>query len=260
MAWRGRVSIHDDLSRLHEGARAADTSREIGYSSITQGEGSLDLLTESGARRGVFGDQPDGRFGIALWHRQGLRFLTDLLTEYEAVDADHDSRISDLGRRMIAVGNRMLDAEGRLDRHNDRIHDNDGRISGLGNRMVAAESTLGSHNSRISGLGERMLDVEGQGRAHNTRINAAQSRADSAYTRAGTGISNAATAQSRADSAYSRADSAYSRAGTAQSRADSAYSLASGRATQADIRRLETSIADLRGRLKNLEDWRNSLY
>ena len=185
MTWNGRVNVHDDLSRLHSSLRAADTSREIGYSSVTQGEGSLDLLTESGAVRAQIGDQPDGRFGVSIWHKWTLRFIPDLIEDLEAEDGSLSDRISDLGDRMISVGNRMLAAEGRLDSHNTRIHDNDGRISGLG---------------------DRMLDVEGQGRAHNTRINTAQARADSAWTRAGTALANAATAQARADNAHTRID------------------------------------------------------
>lgn len=177
MTWNGRVNVHDDLSRLHSSLRAADTSREIGYSSVTQGEGSLDLLTESGAVRAQIGDQPDGRFGVSIWHGGALRFLPDLFTDLEDEDDSLSGRISGLG-------NRMVSAEGRLDSHNNRIHDNDGRISGLG---------------------DRMLDVEGQGRAHNTRINTAQDRADSAWTRAGTALANAATAQARADAAYALA-------------------------------------------------------
>ena len=77
MTWNGRVNVHDDLSRLHSSLRAADTSREIGYSSVTQGEGSLDLLTESGDVRASLGDQPDGRFGVSITHRGSLRFLPD---------------------------------------------------------------------------------------------------------------------------------------------------------------------------------------
>ena len=178
MTWNGRVNVHDDLSRLHSSLRAGDTSREIGYSSVTQGEGSLDLLTESGAVRASLGDQPDGRFGVSITHRGSLRFLPDLFTDLEDEDVALSNRISGLGDRMVS-------AEGRLDSHNTRIHDNDGRISGLG---------------------DRMLDVEGQGRAHNTRINTAQDRADSAWTRAGTALANAATAQARADNAHTRID------------------------------------------------------
>ena len=192
MTWNGRVSVHDDLSRLHASSRAADTSREIGYSSVTQGEGSLDLLTPSGDVRASLGDQPDGRFGVSITHRGSLRFLPDLFTDLEDEDDSLSSRISGLGDRMVS-------AEGRLDAHNARIHDNDGRISGLGDRMVSAEGTLSSHNTRIGNAQSRADD------AHSNAATA-QARADSAWTRAGTGIANAATAQARADSAHNRID------------------------------------------------------
>lgn len=171
MTWNGRVTVHDDLSRLHASSRAGDTSREIGYSSVTQGEGSLDLLTESGAVRAQIGDQPDGRFGVSIWHRGQLRFIPDLIQELQDEDEALSGRISGLGDRMIS-------AEGRLDGH---------------------DSTLASHNTRIGNA---------QSRADAAHSNAAtaQARADSAWTRAGTGIANAATAQSRADSAHTRID------------------------------------------------------
>lgn len=171
MTWPGRVTIRDDLSRLHASSRAGDTSREIGYSSVTEGEGSLDLPTESGAVRAQIGDQPDGRFGVSIWHRGSLRFIPDLIQELQDEDEALSGRISGLGDRMIS-------AEGRLDGH---------------------DSTLASHNTRISNA---------QSRADAAHSNAAtaQSRADSAWTRAGTGIANAATAQARADSAHNRID------------------------------------------------------
>ena len=171
MTWNGRVNVHDDLSRLHSSLRAADTSREIGYSSVTQGEGSLDLLTESGDVRASLGDQPDGRFGVSITHRGSLRFLPDLFTDLEDEDEALSSRISGLGDRMIS-------AEGRLDGH---------------------DSTLSSHGTRLNGHDSTLA-------SHNTRIGNAQSRADSAWTRAGTALANAATAQSRADSAHDRID------------------------------------------------------
>lgn len=187
MTWNGPVTIRDDLRRLHESGRASDTSREIGYSSITQGEGSLDLIASDGSLAAVYGDQPDGRFGVSLIHKGALRFIPDLVTDLEAEDVALSGRISGLGDRMVS-------AEGRLDGH---------------------DATLSSHNSRINSAQSRADDAHGdaataQARADDAHGDAAtaQSRADSAYSRAGTGISDAATAQSRADDAYALASGA----------------------------------------------------
>lgn len=231
MTWNGRISIHDDLSRLHAQSRAADTSREIGYSSVTQGEGSLDLLTASGGVVASLGDQPDGRFGIAHLHGGALRFIPDVFSDLEAEDVSLSNRISGLGDRMVT-------AEGRLDAHNTRIHDNDGRISGLGDRMVSAEGALSSHGTRLGNIESKNAAQDSAISSHNTRINNAQSRADSAYSRAGTGIANAATAQSRADAAYALAGSA---------------------ATPGQITTLANAIQALGVRVKALEDWKASL-
>ena len=171
MTWRGRVSLGDDLRRLHESGRASDMSREIGYSSVTEGEGSLDLLTPSGDVRASLGDQPDGRFGVSITHRGSLRFLPDLFTDLEDEDVALSNRISGLGDRMVS-------AEGRLDGH---------------------DSTLASHNTRSTNAQNRADD------AHDDAATA-QSRADSAWTRAGTALANAATAQARADNAHTRID------------------------------------------------------
>lgn len=217
MTWNGRVTVHDDLSRLHASTRAGDTSREIGYSSVTQGEGSLDLITESGAVRAQIGDQPDGRFGVSIWHRGQLRFIPDLIQELQDEDVALSNRISGLGDRMVS-------AEGRLDGH---------------------DSTLATHNTRISGLGDRMVSAEGTLSSHNTRIGNAQSRADAAH-------SNAATAQARADSAWTRAGTGIANAATAQARADAAYALAAGASTPGDMNDL---IDAINARLGALRTW-----
>lgn len=171
MTWNGPVRLHDDLRRLHESGRASDTSREIGYSSITQGEGSLDVISQAGLVHAQIGDQDDGRLGVSIRHGGVLRFIPDLVQELQ----DEDVSLSD-------------------------------RISRLGDRMVSAEGTLSSHTSTLSSHNSRINTA--QARADNAHSDAAtaQSRADSAYSRAGTGISNAATAQSRADAAYALAE------------------------------------------------------
>lgn len=185
MTWNGPVTIHDDLRRLHESGRASDTSREIGYSSITQGEGSLDVISQAGLVHAQIGDQDDGRLGVSVRHGGALRFIPDLVQELQDEDVALSNRISGLGDRMVS-------AEGRLDGH---------------------DSTLASHNSRITTAQARAdkgvsdaAAAQSSANAAQSSANTAQARADSAYSRAGTGISNAATAQSRADAAYALAD------------------------------------------------------
>lgn len=172
MTWNGPVTIRDDLRRLHESGRASDTSREIGYSSITQGEGSLDVISQAGLVHAQIGDQDDGRLGVSVRHGGALRFIPDLVQELQDEDVSLSNRISGLGDRMVS-------AEGRLDGH---------------------DATLSSHNTRINSAQARADDAHGDAAT-------AQARADSAYSRAGTGIANAATAQSRADAAYALAES-----------------------------------------------------
>ena len=155
MTWNGRVNVHDDLSRLHSSLRAADTSREIGYSSVTQGEGSLDLLTEAGDVRASFGDQPDGRFGVSITHRGSLRFLPDLFTDLEDKDDAQD---------------------GRLDGH-------DTTLGQHGSRLDGHDSTLASHNTRIGNAQSRADSAWTRAGTALANAATAQSRADSAHDR-----------------------------------------------------------------------------
>ena len=182
MVWKSRVSIRDDLVRLHESSRAADMSRDLGYSSISMGEGSLDLIVGDNPddKRVVLGDQADGRFGISLWHRGGLKYVPDVLT----------------------------DAEDRISATEQKNGTQDHRLDAITTLAEASRDRLDGHDSTLA--------------SHDTRIGNAQSRADSAWTRAGTGIADASTAQSRADAAWTRAGNAQSAADSAASAASTA--------------------------------------
>ncbi|WP_087483531.1 hypothetical protein [Brachybacterium massiliense] len=178
MTWNGRVTVHDDLSRLHASSRAGDTSREIGYSSVTEGEGSLDLLTESGDVRASLGDQPDGRFGVSIWHRGSLRFIPDLIQDLQ----DEDDSLSG---RITTAQDTATNARGRADAAYTRGDDAWDRAG----RALADAATAQATGTNARG-----------------RADAAYTRADDAWDRAGRALADAATAQSRADSAHNRID------------------------------------------------------
>ncbi len=260
MVWRPRVTVHDDLSRIHQENRRMSVARSLGLSSITKGEGSLDLTTSDGGTKAVvFGDQADGRFGISITHRGKLSFLPDIFVAVED--------------RVTATEKKNADQDKRLDGHDADVRRIDAKNTQQDNRLSSAESRLSAHDSTLSSHNKRINAAQARADKGVSDAAAAHSRADSAYSRASTGISNAATAQARADSAYSRAstgisnaataqaraDSAYSRAGTgisnaatAKSRADAAYSLAQGRATQSQINSLKSNFSKLASEIDSL--------
>lgn len=235
MVWNSRVSVRDDLVRLHESSRAADMSRDLGYSSISMGEGSLDLIVGDNPddKRVVLGDQADGRFGISLWHRGELKYAPDVLTDAEDRISATEQKNSTQDHRLDAITTLAEANRGRLDVHDGRLGGIDTKNSTQDHRLDAITTLAEASRGRLDGHDSTLA-------SHNTRIGNAQSRADSAYSRAGTGIANAATAQSRADSAHTRIDGL-------------SY------ASPAQIAQLNDQIQVLRGRVKALEDWRASL-
>lgn len=229
MTWQKRVDVGDDLTRLHRSSRAADMSRDIGYSSVSMGEGSLDFIVGDDAEnlRVVLGDQTDGRFGIGLWHRGGMKYLPDVLEDAED--------------RITGTEDKNTQQDGRLDGHDDDVDridakngEQDGRLGSAEGRLSGVEGRMGTAEGRLDGH-------DGTLASHNTRISNAQSAADNAQDDADAAASAASTAQTRADNAYARADSAH---GRVDDLIDTANTLAAGLSdAKGDIARLESWIS-----------------
>ncbi|UVY83788.1 hypothetical protein NLU66_16500 [Brachybacterium sp. NBEC-018] len=162
MTWQKRVDVGDDLTRLHRSSRAADMSRDIGYSSVSMGEGSLDFIVGDDAEntRVVLGDQADGRFGIGLWHRGGMKYLPDVLedaedriTGTEEKNADQDTVI-DTKASKVYVDNTRDALQADIDTKASKTYvDNadgalSGRLDGYGSRLGDAEAELGTKASK----------------------------------------------------------------------------------------------------------------
>lgn len=243
MTWQPRVTVGDDLARLHDSSRAADMSRDLGYSSISMGEGSLDLIVGDDAdnTRVVLGDQSDGRFGIGLWHRGGMKYLPDVLESAEDRIAAAEDKNGRQDRRLDALDDDVV----RIDEKNGQ---QDGRLTGAEGRLTGAEGRLGSAEGRLDGVEGRMGSAEGRldGHdgtlsSHSTRISNAQSSANNAQSDADKAQAAAAAAASAASAAQTRADNAYSRAETAKDRADDAYALAGTKTTKTYVDGLHNS-------------------
>ena len=228
MAFPYRPSVHDDLRDLFGYRRVESTNRRLGSSSITKGEGSLDLWeTETGPVVARYGDLPDGSFGVGVAHRGAFVNISNLIGDTEDRLDGHDTT---LGQHSATLSS-----------HNTRITAAQSRADGAHTRLNGVDSTLSSHNTRISSAQSRADDAHGDAAT-------AQSRADSAWTRAGTGIADAAAAHSRADVAWTRADAA-------RKRADDAYAIASAAATSNKVAALEAEIDALQTQVGVMDSW-----
>lgn len=184
-------SPHDDLRDLFGFQRAERTARNLGLSSITRGEGSLDLYeTDDGPVTHRYGDLPDGSFGVGITHRGAFWNVSDLIGAGEDRDDGQDGRMdghaSRLGSaegrldahagRLGAAEGRLDSAEGRLDSHASRIGAVEGDAGGLGTRISNAEGRLDSHASRIGATETKNTAQDGRLDSHVSRIGALENR------------------------------------------------------------------------------------
>ena len=177
-------SPHDDLRDLFGFQRAERTARNLGLSSITRGEGSLDLYeTDAGPVTHRYGYLPDGSFGIGITHRGAFWNVSDLIGAGEDRDDGQDGR-------MDGHASRLGSAEGRLDAHA-------GRLGAAEGRLDSAESRLDSHASRIGA-------IEGDAGSLGTRISNAENRLDTHAGRIGATETKNTAQDGRLDSHVSR--------------------------------------------------------
>lgn len=161
-----QATVGSNLRELFQHERLATTSRDLGNSSITRGEGSLDLYqTDSGPVVASFGDLPDGSQGVGVLVGGVMRNAGGLFGEQ--------------GSAISGLGTRMGSAEGRLDSHASRLGATENGISALGGRMSTAEGrittlqgTVGGHTSSISSLSSRVNTTEDRLDAHAQRLGA----------------------------------------------------------------------------------------
>ena len=184
-------SPHDDLRDLFGFQRAERTARNLGLSSITRGEGSLDLYeTDDGPVTHRYGDLPGGAFGVGITHRGAFWDVSDLIGAGEDRDDGQDGRMDGHASRLGSAENRLGTAEGRLDAHAGRLGAAEGRLDShasrigaiegdagsLGTRLGNAESRLDSHASRIGATENKNTAQDGRLDSHVSRIGALENR------------------------------------------------------------------------------------
>ena len=183
--------VENELAHLFGLDRKGRTSRNLGLSSITKGEGSLDLYeTDDGPVTHRYGDLPGGAFGVGITHRGAFWNVSDLIGAGEDRDDGQDGRMDGHASRLGAAENRLdahagrlgsaegrLDsAEGRLDSHASRIGAVEGDAGGLGTRISNAEGRLDNHASRIGATESKNTAQDGRLDSHVSRIGALENR------------------------------------------------------------------------------------
>ena len=190
--------VRTDLRALFRHDRQSRRSRDLGSSSITRGEGSLDLYeTDDGPVTHRYGDLPDGSFGVGITHRGAFANVSDLIGGVQDKNTAQDGRLG-------AAEGRLDGHDGRLDGHASRLGAAEGRLDSHAGRIGAVESKNTAQDGRLDDHASRIGAVEGSSGNLGTRISNAEDRLDSHASRIGA-TENKNTAQDgRLDSHVSR--------------------------------------------------------
>lgn len=170
MAFRFSDNIGSVLRGQATETRVIQSARTLGLSSITKGEGSLDLLTSDDAASpsASMGDLPDGSFGVGA-----------------VIDGKMEN---------IATYSRTMKREIATER----------------SRNDSQDKTLSSHDTRITAAKNRADKGVADAAAAQSTANSAVSKANAAQSTANSAVSKADAAQSTANSAASSGSSANS--------------------------------------------------
>ena len=174
-----RSDVGQDLRDLYAHDRLTAQPRGLGLSSITQGEGSLDLLDAGGSAVARMGDAPTGSgFGV---------LVPDGAGDWRTVQADAqaradvvDARVTQTNTRVTAVEGRVSTAEGRLDSHASRLGAAEGRLDSHASRLGATEAVADGARSELNAARGGFASVGARLSDHASRLGAVENTANSA--------------------------------------------------------------------------------
>ena len=151
-----RNDVGRDLRDLFAHDRLTAQPRGLGLSSITQGEGSLDLLDAGGAAVARMGDAPTGSgFGV---------LVPDGAGGWRTVQADAQARVD--------AGDAVLDA--RLDSAEGRLTATEGVANAAQSEVTGARGGFGSLNNRLDSHGSRIGATESVANGARSELNTAR--------------------------------------------------------------------------------------
>ena len=198
-------SVNTDLRDLFRKDREGRTARDLGRSSITRGEGSLDLYeADDGPVTHRYGDLPDGSFGVGITHRGVFANVSDLVGGVQDENTAQDGRLDGHDGRLDGHASRLGAAEGRLDAHAGRLGSAEGRLDTHAGRIGATETKNSQQDTRLDSHASRIGAVEGDAGNLGTRISNAEGRLDSHASRIGATENVNSTQNGRLDSHVSR--------------------------------------------------------
>ena len=197
--------VRTDLRALFRHDRQSRRSRDLGSSSITRGEGSLDLYeTDDGPVTHRYGDLPGGGFGVGITHRGAFANVSDLIGGVQDKNTAQDGRLDGQDGRLDGHDTRLGDAEGRLDAHAGRLGSAEGRLDSHAGRIGATETKNSQQDTRLDSHAGRIGAVEGSAGSLGTRISNAENRLDGHASRIGATENVNSTQNGRLDSHVSR--------------------------------------------------------
>lgn len=169
-----RRSVAQDLRDLWTIDRLDRQARSLGQSSITQGEGSFDLLDSNGSPVARIGDTGTG-FGVMVPDGSG-GWRTVQADAQARSDAAQVAAASYTDTQLAPVASEVQGArggfgslDGRLDDHASRLGSTEGDISSVSSEVATARGGFGTlggrlndHVSRIGGNETDINTLEGQ--------------------------------------------------------------------------------------------------
>lgn len=170
-------SVAQDLRDLWAIDRVDRQARNLGLSSLSPGDGSLDLI-DGGTTVARYGDLPGGGFGIGVPDGSGgwrtvqqdaqaradgaVGPLASEITTARGGFANLNARLSDHASRLGGTEGRLTTAEGRLDSHASRIGATENVANGVQSEVSTARGGFGSLNGRLNDHAARIGSAEGE--------------------------------------------------------------------------------------------------
>lgn len=138
-------------------------ARNLGLSSITKGEGSIDLLPNdtSTTPAAQFGDLEDGTFGVGARIDGVMTNLGVLGKQHSTTLASHNTRITAEKNRNDTQDQRLSSTESKNSQQDQRLDSHASRIGAVENAVGNAASTgdIATLNSKILTLNSQVHDL-----------------------------------------------------------------------------------------------------
>lgn len=211
------VNYPPDMSKqltvLFQRDKLQGTNRDLGQSSMSPGDGLLEIRDGGGRVAAGLGDLPDNTVGLGIFRNGTFKNVNSFFYDMGQIDtafSQRDARLAGHDQRLDQKDANDASHQGQLNTLRGDITRLDGVDASIG-QQLGDRPTYSVFNGAVSSLSGR---VDG---AQST-ANGAQSAANAAQSAANAAASAASSAQSTANDARSRAIGAAETASNAQDR------------------------------------------